>query len=132
MAARQGSIGVENGNGQQSAGEGRRAERHAAVVGIEPSKREEYLALHAAVWPQVEATLSAAGVTNYTIFVRGDVLVSYYEYVGDDHDAAMAQIAADPVTQEWWTRTDPCQVPLFADQPAGERWAPFTEVWHLP
>ncbi|MDO9396671.1 MAG: L-rhamnose mutarotase [Herbiconiux sp.] len=107
-------------------------ERHALVVGVEPSLREEYLRLHAAVWPQVEATLSASNITNYSIFVRGDLLVAYYEYVGDDHEADMARIAADPVTREWWTHTDPCQVPLFADQPEGERWAPLTEVWHLP
>ncbi|WP_440707953.1 L-rhamnose mutarotase [Herbiconiux sp. YIM B11900] len=111
---------------------GRGIERHALVVGVEPGKREEYLELHAAVWPQVEATLSACNVTNYTIFVRGDLLVAYYEYVGEDHDADMARIALDPVTREWWTHTDPCQVALFADLPAGERWAPLTEVWHLP
>jgi len=106
-------------------------ERHALVVGIEPAKRAEYLELHSAVWPQVEATLTACNVRNYTIFVRDDLLVAYYEYLGDDHEADMAQIALDPVTREWWTLTDPCQVPLFADLAPGERWAPLTEVWHL-
>jgi L-rhamnose mutarotase len=123
---------VADGFGRRSIDVEQGIERHALIVGIEPSRREEYLGLHAEVWPQVEATLSACNVTNYTIFVRGDVLVAYYEYTGTDHDADMARIGEDPVTREWWTHTDPCQVPLFADQPAGERWAPLAEVWHLP
>ena len=110
---------------------GNRIERHALVVGVEHSRREEYLRLHAAVWPQVEATLTDCNVTNYTIFVRGDLLVAYYEYVGDDHEADMARIAEDPVSREWWTHTDPCQVPVFDDLPEGERWAQLTEIWHL-
>ncbi|MGD8194538.1 L-rhamnose mutarotase [Herbiconiux sp. P18] len=106
-------------------------ERHALVVGLEPSRVETYLALHAAVWPQVEATLSACNVTNYTIFRRGMLLVAYYEYVGEDHDTDLARVALDPVTREWWTHTDPCQVAVFDDLPSGEKWAAADEIWHL-
>jgi L-rhamnose mutarotase len=106
-------------------------ERHALVVGLEPELTERYLELHAAVWPQVEATLSACNVTNYTIFRRGALLVAYYEYTGTDHEADMARIADDPVTREWWTHTDPCQVAVVDDVPAGEKWAAADEIWHL-
>lgn len=105
-------------------------ERHSLVVGIRPEKREEYLALHSAVWPQVEATITAANITNYTIFVHGDLLIAYYEYVGVDHAADLARIGEDPVTREWWTLTDPCQDPLPGAAP-GQLWADAREIWHL-
>jgi L-rhamnose mutarotase len=107
-------------------------ERHGLVVDVVPEKREEYLRLHAAVWPQVEATLQACNVHNYTIFVLENTLFAYYEYTGTDHEADMARIAQDPVTQEWWTHTDPCQTPFGRDAKPGERWRDMQEVWHLP
>ena len=107
------------------------SERHALVVGVRPERREEYLALHRAVWPQVEATLTASHVTNYSIFRTGDTLFAYYEYTGADHDADMARIADDPVTREWWARTDPCQVRVAPERDPGALWQPLDEIWHL-
>lgn len=106
-------------------------ERHALIVGVRPERREEYLALHRAVWPEVAATLSASHVTNYTIFATGDTLLAYYEYTGDDHAADMARIGEDPVTREWWTRTDPCQVRIAPERDPGALWQPLDEIWHL-
>ncbi|MGR1969151.1 L-rhamnose mutarotase, partial [Salmonella enterica] len=84
--------------------------RVGMVCRMVPEKRDEYLALHRAVWPGVEQTLREGNIRNFTIFVRGDVLFGYYEYVGDDLAADDAKMAADPVTQEWWALTGPCQV----------------------
>ena len=105
--------------------------RHGAVVGVRPERREEYLRLHAEVWPQVEAMISACHIRNYTIFIHDDLLFSYFEYTGTDLDADLARMAADPVTREWWSHTDPCQVRL-AGTPDGATWKPIQEVWHLP
>jgi L-rhamnose mutarotase len=107
-------------------------ERHALVVGVHPERREEYLELHRHVWPQVGQTLRDANVTNYSIFIGGDTAFAYYEYVGDDHTADMARIAGDPVTRQWWRRTDPCQVRIVEEREAGAVWQPIDEVWHLP
>ncbi|WP_303046692.1 L-rhamnose mutarotase [Microbacterium sp. RURRCA19A] len=95
-----------------------------------PQKREEYLALHRAVWPGVEATITACGIRNFTIFVRGDVLVGYFEYIGEDYEADQRVMAADPVTQEWWAHTSPCQVP-FDDLDDAPAWQELEEAWHL-
>ena len=35
-------------------------------------------------------------------------MFSYFEYVGEDYEADMAKMAADPATQRWWTHTHPC------------------------
>jgi L-rhamnose mutarotase len=41
----------------------------------------------------------------------------------------MAKMAADPLTQEWWTHCMPCQEPLETRKP-GEWWASMEEVFH--
>jgi L-rhamnose mutarotase len=105
-------------------------QRFGCVIGLNLDKRDEYLALHRAVWPAVEERLRASHFTNYTIFEFGDRLFAYYEYTGDDYAADAAAIAADPTTQQWWALTDPCQVRL-PGTPDGEQWATMTEAWHL-
>ncbi|TIC79338.1 L-rhamnose mutarotase [Nocardioides sp. GY 10127] len=94
--------------------------------------RERYLELHAAVWPGVEATLTAAGVRNYTIFLDGEDLFAFFEVDGgpDDVARALARVGEDPLTREWWTHTDPLQERL-PGTPEGEQWKTLTEVWHL-
>lgn len=106
-------------------------QRYGFVVNVVPELREEYLRLHAAVWPQVEETIRACNITNYTIFILEDTLFAYYEYVGTDHARDLERIGQDPVTREWWTHTDPCQTPFGRDAQEGERWRAMREVWHL-
>jgi L-rhamnose mutarotase len=105
-------------------------QRFGTVVSVRPDRKDEYLALHAEVWPQVEQMLTRAHIRNFTIFVHGDLLFGYYEYVGDDHAADQARIAADPDTQRWWALTDPLQERL-PGTPDGSQWAPMAEAWHL-
>ncbi|MGO1413146.1 MAG: L-rhamnose mutarotase, partial [Microbacterium gubbeenense] len=68
--------------------------RIASVIGLAAEHREEYEAYHAAVWPEVLQTISDCNIRNYSIFRYGDLLFSYFEYVGDDYDADMAKMAA--------------------------------------
>ena len=105
-------------------------QRYGTCVRLRPEMREQYLRLHAAVWPEIEAMLRSANIRNYTIFVHDDLLFGYYEYVGEDHEADQARIADDPKTRSWWTLTDPCQEPM-PGTPDGQQWAPMTEIWHL-
>jgi L-rhamnose mutarotase len=105
-------------------------QRFGSVIRLRPERRDEYLALHASVWPDVEDALARANIRNYTIFLHDDLLFGYYEYVGDDHGADLARVAADPQTQRWWALTDPCQERL-AGTPEGSQWTPMTEIWHL-
>jgi L-rhamnose mutarotase len=105
-------------------------QRHGMVIRVRPETRDEYLALHAAVWPEVEDMLTRANYRNFTIFIRDDMLFGYFEYVGDDLAADNARIAADPATQRWWALTDPLQERL-PGTPDGEQWASLTEAWHM-
>jgi L-rhamnose mutarotase len=105
--------------------------RHVQLVRLRREKRDEYLSLHAAVWPEVEARLRASGIRNYSIHLHGDLLIGYFEYIGDDYEADIASISADPATQRWWTYAGPCQEPL-PEAAAGALWSEAAEIWHLP
>lgn len=105
--------------------------RVAQRIELPAENREEYLRLHAAVWPAVEQTLTAAGVRNYSIFLDGQDLFAYFEVdVATTLEEASARIAADPETQRWWTFTDPLQR-RREGTPEGEQWLTLQEVWHL-
>ena len=106
-----------------------RGGRHASVIRLRPEHAEEYLRLHREVWPEVLAMITACNIRNYSIYRHGDLLFSYYEYVGEDHAADMARMAADPATQRWWQLTDPCQEPVPEAKP-GEWWSAIPEAFH--
>ncbi|HYI24223.1 MAG TPA: L-rhamnose mutarotase [Thermomicrobiales bacterium] len=103
--------------------------RVAQVIGVKPDQIHEYERIHREVWPGVLDAISRHNIRNYSIFRDGDRLLSYFEYVGNDYEADMAAIAADSTTREWWTHTDPMQVP-DADRQPGEWWKVIPEVFH--
>jgi L-rhamnose mutarotase len=100
---------------------------------LRPEKIDEYIALHAAAWPGVLATITACNIRNFSIFLRRpeNLLFAYWEYHGDDFAADAARMAADPVTRDWWAITEPCQQP-FESRGDGEWWAGMEEVFHHP
>ncbi|UCD51515.1 MAG: L-rhamnose mutarotase [Phycisphaerales bacterium] len=109
--------------------------RYGWVIGVKDEKVAEYKRLHADVWPEVLAMIKQCHIENYSIYLRrlGDgktYLFSYLEYTGDDFEADMAMMAADPTTQKWWAVCKPCQQPL-SDRAEGEWWADMEEVFHL-
>ena len=108
-------------------------QRMGMVIGIRPEKIEQYVQLHAAVWPRILTLLSQAHVRNYSIFLREpeNLLFSYWEYHGQDFAADMATIAADPETQRWWALCGPCQEP-FASRSPRQHWAPMEQVFYMP
>ena len=103
--------------------------RYGQVIGVQPGKLEEYKRLHAAVWPGVQKMITECNIRNYSIYYKDGLLFSYYEYIGDDYEADMAKMAADPETQRWWTFCEPCQKPLET-RAEGEWWAMMEEFFH--
>lgn len=106
--------------------------RMGMVIGLRQEHVAEYKRLHADVWPDVLERLRRSNITNYSIFLREpeNLMFSYWEYVGDKFDADNAEIAADPVTQEWWKICGPMQTPLKTRREK-EWWAPMEEIFHL-
>ena len=86
---------------------------------LKPEKIEEYCALHANPWPQVQKTITECNLRNYSIYLCGDLVFAYFEYVGEDFDADMKKMEDDPITRKWWEHTHPCFV-RYAIDPASE------------
>ena len=103
--------------------------RYGQVIGVDPQRLAEYKRYHANVWPEVLAKIHECNMRNYSIYQKDDLLFAYFEYHGDDYDADMAKIAADPKTQEWWDIMGPMQRP-FDTRQKGEWWATMEEVFH--
>ena len=103
--------------------------RYGAVIKVRPERIEEYKRYHAAVWPEVLATIHRCNIRNYSIFLKDDLLFGYFEYHGKDYAADMGKMAADPKTQEWWAIMGPMQVPLES-RDEGEWWATMQEVFY--
>ncbi len=108
---------------------GKGVQRYGQVIGVKPDQIEAYERLHARVWQEVLAMIQACNIHNYSIFRHGTQLFAYFEYGGEDFAADMAKMAADPKTREWWTWTEPMQVPLET-RGSGEWWTTMKEVFH--
>ncbi|GMV92409.1 MAG: hypothetical protein AMXMBFR82_21870 [Candidatus Hydrogenedentota bacterium] len=111
-------------------------QRYGSVIGLNADKIEEYKKLHANAWPEVLKKIKECNIRNYSIYLHQldddkYYLFSYFEYVGEDFDADMAKMAADPMTQKWWKETDPCQFAV-KHRKEGEWWASMEEVFHCP
>ncbi|MBN1834237.1 MAG: L-rhamnose mutarotase [Spirochaetales bacterium] len=104
--------------------------RHGQLIGIKSGKLEEYAKYHAAVWPEIAAKITECNIRNYSIYHKDGMLFAYFEYVGDDYEADMARMAADPKTREWWDIMMPMQEP-WPTRAEGEWWAEMQEVFHL-
>jgi L-rhamnose mutarotase len=105
--------------------------RFGQVLGLDRTRVDEYTRAHARIWPEIEAAIRAAGIRNYSIFLRDGLLFGYYEYHGpdDEYDARMRALAAAPRMREWWDWMESMQIPA-ANRAAGEWWAEMREVFH--
>ena len=116
--------------------EERTPQRYAWVTGLNPEQAQRYRELHANPWPGVNKMIKDCRIRNFSIYekeIDGKLyLFAYLEYTGDDFEADMAKMAADPETQRWWKETDPCQIPLPDAAAKGRIWSDATEVYRLP
>jgi L-rhamnose mutarotase len=103
--------------------------RVASVIGLAPEGAAEYELLHANVWDAVLQQIARSNIRNYSIYRYGDLLFSYYEYVGEDLEADLLAMAADPATRRWWAMCSPLQRPV-AQRQAGEWWHQVPEIFH--
>ncbi len=70
-------------------------------TGMEQAYQEE----HRDVWPEILEGIAKVKIRNYSIFLIGRVLFSYFEV--EELEAAMAALAADPDNQRWQKQMAP-------------------------
>jgi L-rhamnose mutarotase len=103
-------------------------ERHGGVLRLRPGCYDEYKRYHDRVWPEVLSLISSCHIRNYSIFHHDGLLFGFFEYWGDDFQADMERMKADPVMRRWWDLMEPMQEPL-PTRAEGERWARMEEVF---
>jgi L-rhamnose mutarotase len=81
------------------------AERVGLHTRLRPGVEERYDELHRAVWPDVLTAIKRAGITRWLIFRDGLDLFHYVECA--DYDAAIAELADDPVNVRWQAEVAP-------------------------
>lgn len=110
------------------------AKRFGMVTGIKKEKIAYYKQLHAKAWPAVLKKIKECNISNYSIYIQKIegkcFLFSYFEYTGNDFDADMKKMAADPTTQRWWKETNPTQIPLPEASAKKQIWTNMEEVFH--
>lgn len=102
--------------------------RYAFKLRIRAEAIDEYEREHQRVWPELLAKLKAAGISDYSIFRRGQDLFLCMRV--DNFDRAWDELAKDPVNQRWQEFMSRLFEPV-PDIEAGERFAMMKEVFYL-
>jgi L-rhamnose mutarotase len=104
-------------------------QRVAFVLRLREGAEAAYDKAHAEVWPEMLALLKRAGISEYSIF-RRDQLLFLIMHV-DNFDETWDQVEADPVNTRWQQAMAPYFGPLAPLLP-GERLPMMREVFYLP
>lgn len=84
--------------------------RFGQIGELKVDKINEYITLHADVWPEVLETIKKCHIKNYSIYIKDKTVFAYFEYVGNNYELDVRKMAEDEATQKWWTYTKPCFV----------------------
>ncbi len=104
--------------------------RFGRVIKLKTECEQEYREYHRNLWPEIEAAIRAAGIKNYSIFLRDGYLFAYMELAAEISPGGLAQYWANNETcKEWEKQMNRMQEPLSNAQ-AGESWAPMDEIFH--
>lgn len=129
------SAGKVSNSGGLASHKRKKRRRFVWITGLKPEKAQYYRELHANPWPAVVKMIKQSNIRNFSIHEReigGSLyLIAYFEYTGNNFDADMEKMAADPETQRWWKETDPCQSPLPDAACHGKIWGETREVFYL-
>ena len=101
--------------------------RKAFVMSVHPGREAEYERRHRPIWPELEQTLKAHGIHNYSIFLHVETrqLFAYAEIESEERWQAIAETA---ICKRWWAAMSDV-MPSNADHsPVSEG---LNEVFHL-
>lgn len=102
--------------------------RYAFKLQIKPNAIEEYDREHQRVWPELLAKLKEVGISDYSIFRRGQELVLCLR--AENFERAWEELDRDPVNQKWQEFMSRLFEPV-PDKGTSERFAMMKEVFYL-
>jgi L-rhamnose mutarotase len=108
----------------------KKVKRVGMVVGLNPKDISDYKILHSDSNPGVRDLLNKYNMHNFSIFlhqIEGKWYeFGYYEYTGDDFEADMAKMDAEPCIRAWLKVCGPMQLPLKGEK----SWATMEQVYY--
>lgn len=75
--------------------------RKAFVMSVNPGAEAEYQRRHNPIWPELEETLRAHGVRNYSIFLHPGTR-QLFAYAEIESEEKWSDIAKTEICQRWW------------------------------
>lgn len=102
--------------------------RYAFMLRVRPGAEAAYEESHRAVWPEMLALLKSAGISEYSIFRRDQMLILTLRC--RDFDETWSRIENDPINLRWQQAMAPFFEPVEGVLP-GERFAMLKEVFYL-
>lgn len=114
---------------QSDAHVGEPLRRWAFILRLRPGAAEAYDKAHAEVWPEMLALLKSAGIREYSIFRRDELLFLTFRAV--DFETTWKQLENHPVNLRWQAAMTPYFAPHEGLRP-GERFPMMEEVFYLP
>ena len=85
----------------------------------------EYVRTHGEIWPEMKAAIAESGIKNYSCYIRGRELFSYFEV--EDLEAAWEFLGKSPVAQKW----QDAMAHLMDVEDNVMPWQAMDEVFHL-
>ena len=92
---------------------------------LKPDAVPEYVRAHQQLWPEMKAAIEKSGIRNYSIYLRGCELFSYFEVA--DLQTANEYLSAQPVSEKW----QQAMAPFMDVDDALSPWQSMDEVFHL-
>jgi L-rhamnose mutarotase len=103
-------------------------EKYAFRMRLNPGMAEEYRARHDAIWPDLVALLTEAGISDYSIHLDEETnLLFGVLWRTDDHK--MADLSSHPVMQKWWAYMADIMETRADNEPVA---VPLKTVFHMP
>jgi L-rhamnose mutarotase len=99
------------------------------MLRLRPGAARAYDEAHRAVWPEMLALLKRAGISEYSIYRRDELLILALK--ARDFEETWKQIENDPVNLRWQAAMAPYFAPMEGLRP-GERFPMLEEVFYLP
>lgn len=105
-------------------------ERVAFLLRLKPGAGAKYDEAHQQVWPEMLALLKRAGISEYSIFRREELLFLSLR-VEEDFETAWRKIENDPVNLKWQQAMSAYFLPVDDELQPGERFPMLREVFYL-
>ena len=98
---------------------------------VDPTRWDEYKAIHLNPWPELIGAIQAVGIHNYSIFAFGTRVFAYLEVDSDDVYAALARLSATEIKQRWDAEVTVLVLPE-AEQGSGVQFMELEPIFYCP